>query len=174
MNDQRILITGFMGSGKTTVAREVARQLNCGWVDLDNLITKQERRTPGEIIERQGEEKFREAETEMLRQVLSTSSERVIAAGGGVWTIADNRELIAEHEALAVWLDTPFALCWQRIQGGGDRPLARSRAAAQKLYDARLPIYQTAGVRIVVDDSQTAEDVAKAIIAALSRHRAHS
>jgi shikimate kinase len=163
-----------MGSGKTMVARELAQQLNCEWVDLDDLITKQEGRTPSEIIDQDGEEKFRETETQMLRKVLSADSERVIAAGGGAWTIADNRDLIAKHEALAVWLHAPFDLCWRRIRDGGDRPLARSREAAQKLYDARLPIYQTAGVRIVVNDSQTAEDVAKEILAAVLRHQAHS
>jgi shikimate kinase len=174
MNGQRILITGFMGSGKTTVARELSRQLNCEWADLDDLITKQEGQTPGEIIDQDGELKFRERETQALAKVLGTGSEQVIAAGGGAWTIADNRELITKHEALAVWLDAPFALCWRRIQSGGERPLARSRESAQQLYDARKPIYKTAAVRVVVDDRQTAEDVAKEIIAAVLRQQAHS
>jgi shikimate kinase len=163
MTVQPIIIVGFMGSGKTTVAHELARQLNGQAIDLDELITKRERRSPREIIEQDGEEGFREIETRMLREVLDEGAARVIAAGGGAWTIAVNRKLLTEHSAFVVWLDAPFELCWKRINGGEARPLARSHEMAQKLYDERGPIYELADARIKIHENESAEDIAKKV-----------
>jgi shikimate kinase len=152
---------GFMGSGKTTVAYQLARKLNCRAIDLDDLITQRESRSPKEIIEQEGEEAFRTIETEILREVLQDASVRVLAVGGGAWTIAENRRIIAEQRAFTVWLDAPFELCWQRIEAGREpRPLAPSREVAQKLYTARLPVYSLADSRIPVSESESAAETA--------------
>ena len=85
----QIIIIGFMGTGKTTVALELARKLNCRAIDLDDLIAiTREGRSPKEIIEQDGESRFREIETEALREVLQDETARVVAVGGGAWTIA--------------------------------------------------------------------------------------
>jgi shikimate kinase len=174
MNDQRIIIIGFMGCGKTTVAGELARQLECSWADLDDAISKREGRTPGEIIEQNGEPAFRAIETDTLREFLDSKSERIIAAGGGAWIMEGNRRLISQYRAVTVWLDVPFTICWDRIKAAGSpRPLAASREAAKELYDARRPVYQTADVRVVVDESSTAESIAEEIIAAVLRQEPH-
>jgi shikimate kinase len=159
--DQQIVIIGFMGTGKTTVARELGRKLNCPAVDLDELIRRRESRSPGEIIARNGEKEFRTVETKLLREVLGEESSSIIAVGGGAWTIADNRQLIAESGAVTAWLDAPFELCWRRIEAGGElRPLAPSRALAEKLYVERRPIYELADVRIPVSDGESAAVIA--------------
>ena len=158
-----------MGTGKTTVARELGRKLNCLAVDLDELITRREGRSPNEIIEQDGEEKFRELETQMLCEVLGAGP-RVIAVGGGAWTIAANRQVIAEHEAITVWLDAPFELCWKRIEAGAEvRPLARSRELAERLYSERRPVYELAATRVVVSENENAEEIATTIIHSLSK-----
>ncbi|MEP6569767.1 MAG: shikimate kinase [Acidobacteriota bacterium] len=165
---QQIVIIGFMGTGKTTVAQELGRRLNCASVDLDELITKGEGRSPGEIIDHDGESRFRELETQHLREVLENESARVIAVGGGAWTIAVNRRLIADHKAISVWLDAPFELCWQRIEAGGEvRPLARSRDLAERLYAARQPFYELADARIIVSETESAEEIAIKVTKAL-------
>jgi shikimate kinase len=161
MNNQQIVIMGFMGTGKTTVAHGLARQLNCQAADLDDLITQRETRGPKEIIEQDGEEAFRRIESQALHEVLTETSARVLAVGGGAWTIAENRKTITEHGAFTVWLDAPFELCWQRIEAGREaRPLARSREMAQTLYEARRPVYALADARIPVAENESAEEIA--------------
>lgn len=149
MKDRRIVILGFMGCGKTTVADALARQLDCEVIDLDSFITGREGRSPAEIIEQDGESVFREIETRALQEVLEKNAARVIALGGGAWTVRANRALVAKRICLSVWLDVPFELCWERIAASGTmRPLARDQESARALYDSRRPIYALAQIKI--------------------------
>ena len=163
---ERIVIVGFMGCGKTTVARALAERLNCEMIDLDSFITEGEGQSPAEIIQTKSESEFREVETRALRDVLEENKARVIALGGGAWTIEANRELVNKHGCLSVWLDAPFELCWQRIKSGGNeaRPLAPDRETARKLYDDRRASYELASRRIGVGEADTAEIVANRIL----------
>ena len=165
-----IIITGFMGAGKTSVAAALARKLDCPMIDLDSLISERAGRTAQAIIEDDGEEHFRRIESAALGDVLEKSAARVIALGGGTWTIFANRSLIKQHNGLTIWLDAPFELCWQRIENGNDvRPLARDLTSARALYDARRPIYQMAALRVEVDEGKSTELIAAEIVDALSQ-----
>ena len=171
----QIIIIGFMGTGKTTVARELGLRLNCLVVDLDELITNNEGRSPKEIIEQDGENRFREIETQMLGEVLLAGAARVVAVGGGAWTIARNRKTIADHGAFTVWLDAPFELCWKRIEAGRQpRPLARSRELAEKLYRERHGSYELADARIAVAENDRAKEIAARIVRELARQNPRS
>ena len=172
MTNRQIIIVGFMGCGKTTVACSVGRKLNCAVIDLDDFITSSEGRSPAEIIEKEGENSFREIETRMLAEVLTQNSAIVIAAGGGVWTVGENRRLIAKHEALTIWLDAPFELCWNRIQLKRERrPLAPSMEVAERLYREREPIYELAEMRIPVAEMDSAEEIAIRVVEGLATNR---
>src|ERR1051326_5657634 len=103
--NRRIVILGFMGCGKTTVAAELARQLECDFKDLDSVVTQREGRSPAEIIRDNGESAFRQVETQALNEVLTDTNARVIALGGGTWTVPANRTLIALHDCPTVCLD---------------------------------------------------------------------
>jgi shikimate kinase len=163
-----IVIAGFMGAGKTAVASALARRLDCSMIDLDDFISEREGRTPQMIIEEEGEARFREIESAALRAALQMPEVRVIALGGGAWTIPANRALINEYTNRTVWLDAPFELCWGRIETGIEaRPLARERKIARELYDGRRSLYRQAGLRLEVDESISARAIAKAIIVAL-------
>lgn len=154
-----------MACGKTTVANEVARQLNCHCVDLDSFITERERRSPAEIIPTDGEEAFRELETLALRDVLQDKDAQVIALGGGTWNTPANRTLIALYDCETVWLDAPFDLCWKRIQSGETvRPLAPDRDTARNRFETRRKDYQLAEKCISVDGDLSATDVAREIL----------
>lgn len=175
MNNQQIVIMGFMGTGKTTVAYGLARKLNCRAIDLDDLIAQRETRGPKEIIEQDGEEAFRRIETKMLHEVLMEATALVLAVGGGAWTIAENRKMITEQGACTVWLDAPFELCWKRIEAGREaRPLARSREMAQTLYAARRPIYALADVRIPVYENESVEEIVTKVAGTVLRQNANS
>jgi shikimate kinase len=97
---QRIIITGFMAAGKTTVAKALARHLSCQMIDLDRIITEREQRDIPALIRDEGEARFRQAETLALRVVLKNKMWRVIALGGGAWTLESNRALITEHNCV--------------------------------------------------------------------------
>jgi len=162
---RRIVIIGFMGCGKTTVAKELARQLDCSVVDLDSFINELHGRPPAEIIQQDGEDSFREIETLALRDVLQDKHARVIALGGGTWTVPANRTLIALHDCLSVWLDAPFELCWKRINAGQTvRPLAPDRETASARYESRRADYATAEKPIAVDEFDPAEALAAEIL----------
>ncbi len=167
----RIVITGFMGAGKTTVACALAAHLDCQMLDLDDFITARTGRTPQEIIDEEGEPRFREIETAALRQALEQTSARVIALGGGAWTIADNRALITQHNCLSVWLDAPFDLCWRRIAitNAAARPLARNRESTQLLYEERRQFYQLASVHVEMQGTSGVADVVAEIVELVKR-----
>ncbi len=163
-----IFLVGFMASGKTTVGAALASKLGRRFVDLDPLIVAKAGCSIAELIAREGEERFRQLETETLREVAANET-AIIAPGGGAITRGENRELMNQF-GLTVWLDAPFELCWQRIkQDAVVRPLAATEDAARQRYEQRLPIYQQAAVRIGTTESQTPDDIAEAILSALSQ-----
>ncbi len=172
--DGRVVITGFMGAGKTTVGRELARLLGVGFVDLDDALAGDEGRGARELIDVEGEEYFRAAETRALRRVLEEGAARVIATGGGAWTLERNRALVREHGCLSVWLDAPYDLCRRRIERQGDtseRPFARDPARARELYERRLAAYRLADVRFGVTPASGVEELAAGIAASLAGAR---
>jgi shikimate kinase len=166
--DRRIVITGFMCAGKTTLAKALAERLNCRMIDLDYLITERERRTVPDLLSEGGEERFRESEARALRVVLEMKRARVIALGGGAWMRAENRALINANDCFTIWLDAPFELCWRRITvSEEERPLARDRETAERLYRERRPVYQLAAQRISATEEKSPEDLVAELMAAL-------
>lgn len=155
-----IVITGFMGCGKTEVARALANRFDLALVDLDHKIFEREGRTPAQLIVDEGEAAFRAIETKTLRELLLNRAAGLIALGGGAWITGENRELITQHGGLTVWLDAPFELCWQRIETSlQDRPLGRTREQAEQLYGARRPVYQLADVHVAVQAHEPLENI---------------
>lgn len=173
MDKAAIFLVGFMACGKTTVGPALAARLGRRFVDIDPLIVAQVGCSIAELITREGEERFRQIETETLRRTAQTSA-LVIAPGGGVITREENRALMAAA-GLTLWLDAPFELCWQRIvqesgePGGNARPLAPNQIAASQRYAQRLPLYQQAAIRIAISEGQTPDEIADAIVTQIPR-----
>ncbi len=158
----QIFLVGFMASGKSTVGPLLAAMLNRQFIDLDNLIVAKVNCTIAELIAREGEERFRQIETETLREAAQGET-AVIAPGGGAITRLDNRVLMSRH-GTTIWLDAPFELCWQRIQQDGSvRPLAPNEAAAREHYEKRLSFYRQSSTRVTTDDSQSPLEIAEII-----------
>lgn len=166
---RRIILTGFMGAGKTTLARALGVRLGWNWLDLDDLITQRTGRSVPALIKEAGESYFREAETAALQSVLTddtATAARILALGGGAWTLERNRMLVQQHNGLSVWLDAPFALCWQRITADGttSRPLAQDLAATKNLYESRRKFYAQSELRLTIAPAQTAAELADIVI----------
>jgi|SRR5262249_6056413 len=163
-----IFLLGFMASGKSTVGPMLAARLDRRFIDLDRVIEAQVGCAIVELIAREGEERFRQIETETLREAASRGG-AVIAPGGGAITRAENRELM-RRLGVTVWLDAPFALCWRRIQkDGATRPLAPDETSARTRYELRLPLYRQATIHIPINPSQTPEDISETILEQLRK-----
>ncbi|QQR75816.1 MAG: shikimate kinase [Holophagales bacterium] len=156
----RVYLTGFMGSGKTSVGESLARNLGMPFVDLDRAIEIAAGATVREIFERQGETEFRRMEREALAGTLALE-DAVIATGGGTLTFAENAELVA-GAGLSVWLNVPFAVIVSRlgVDGRPDRPLFRDETQAFALYRERLAAYQRADIRLDIGADEQVDEVA--------------
>jgi len=158
-----VVLTGFMGAGKTTVGEALARALALPFVDLDREIEAESGRSVREIFAESGEPEFRRLERRRLELALA-AGDRVIAAGGGTLVEPANLEL-ARARGVVVWLNPPFATLMARIGPLGklDRPLFRDETAAFDLYRSRLDAYRRADLRIDVDAREEPDEVAARI-----------
>ena len=153
-----VCLTGFMGSGKSTVGRLLASQLAWHFIDLDAEIEQHTGLQISQIFEQKGELVFRDIEHKCLARALGWASEQdarvVLALGGGTFTQPRNADLIRnfgspQRSGVAmIWLDCPMEGLLQRCVLMGDRPLFRDEASFRKLYQERLPYYQQADYRI--------------------------
>lgn len=149
--EKRVALTGFMGVGKSSVARHLASILKCERIDLDAYIEKNTGRTIADIFTSDGEPAYREIETQNLIRVLNETSARIISLGGGTWTLERNRGLITEKGIISVWLESSFDHCWANIsKSRKERPLAKNKEAARALFDTRKSVYCLADWHFIV------------------------
>jgi shikimate kinase len=154
-----IFVVGFMGAGKSTVGRALARRLGWTYVDLDEEIEAVERAAISDIFSQRGEDEFRRIETEALRRRLESVEPAVLALGGGAFTIPANRNLL-RGRGVTIWLDCPFDTVQRRVAQSTHRPLARDPVAFAALYNTRRESYRQADIRIPIesDDPETTVD----------------
>jgi shikimate kinase len=142
----KLYLVGFMGAGKSTVARALGARLRWRVEDVDLRIEARERRSIATIFAQSGEAYFRQAERQVLSELLP-QREIIVATGGGTFVEPDSRALMLADGAVA-WLDVPFTRLLQRIPADGRRPLASDRAKMEQLYARRQLAYAEAHVRI--------------------------
>lgn len=147
-----IAIVGFMGSGKTTIGRLLARCLKLDFFDTDRAVEEHFGLTIAEIFERRGEQAFRAAERETIASHLA-GPPRILSLGGGAFADPQTRGLL-KSKATTVWLDPPFALILERVSRSDKRPLARNKSPDElrRLWDERRKHYSEAQIRIISDD----------------------
>lgn len=163
-----LYLVGFMGSGKSVVARQVAQELSWEFTDIDSLVENKEGRSIGEIFATSGEKPFRKAERQALRS-LSGGSRIVVATGGGLFMGVAERMLM-KQTGVSLWLDPPLDVIRERLGEGHGRPLwnGEDPIAMRALYEKRRATYALADFR--VDPSRgTPEEIAKEVLDRLAR-----
>ena len=163
-----ITLTGFMGSGKTTVGKVLADFLGCPFLDLDDLVVKKAGKSIPEIFEQDGEPAFRELEARLLRQTVAKYAEStaVLALGGGA-ILAPASAALLRDKTVCIYLRATIDTLLARLEGEtAGRPLADASLAAR--LAAREPLYEeTAHVTIDTDGLSPDEVADEIIISAL-------
>ena len=154
-----LVLIGMSGSGKTVLGRRTARKLGKTFVDTDEEIVKRIGMPIADFFAKEGEAVFREIETEVLHE-LSAQNNLVISTGGGIVKNPLNVDLLKRNGRI-IWLKRDA----ERLQSGHGRPLAPDKAATQKLYEERLPLY-TAAAEAIAENNGTAEEGLDAILKA--------
>ncbi len=162
-----IALTGFMGSGKSSVGQALALLLGWSFVDLDCEIERVQGRRIREIFVGEGEGEFRKIEAAFLASVLASAPRpMVLATGGGTYVQVENADLLRAEGAVVVFLqaapETMLLRCCDDEQGV--RPLAADPEAFVRLYGQRLVVYRTADIT-VDSDNMSADEVASVIVA---------
>ena len=156
-----VAIVGYMGCGKGTVGRMLARSLGWGFVDLDHEISRAAGRTIPEIFERCGEAGFRDMEHQALLAALDGSPERVVACGGGIVERPENRERLARVPT--VFLREDIGVLFGRTRDAR-RPLrGADREEFERRYERRLPFYEQVADLEVAVRGRSPQAVAKEI-----------
>jgi shikimate kinase len=164
MLDRPLILTGFMGSGKSSVGRVLAERLGCRFVDLDAEIVATAGRPINDIFAQDGEQSFRNTESACLEQVLDGGIS-VVATGGGV-VVADENRSSMRSQGIVVNLVVSLPQVLKRLHGAADRPLFAGSNAANSvklLMDDREQFYADADIRIDTD-GKSVEDVAAEIL----------
>ena len=158
-----VVLVGFMGAGKSSVGRILAKRLGRCFVETDEMITATEGRPIPEIFVERGEAHFRALEDEAVR-LLALKRGDVIATGGGL-PCRDGLPEALRAIGTVVWLSGEFAALYERALRGGDRPMlhGRTREQAEALYESRKPFYAKADVTVdttTLNPDQVAAQVA--------------
>jgi shikimate kinase len=141
-----------MGTGKSTVARLLARQIGWHHVDLDKEIIETTGSSIPAIFAGMGEPGFRKIEQEQLARILGEAVEhnkpRILSLGGGTTAQQQNVALLRQSGAVLVWLHCPIDELFKRCVRITNRPLFRDEASFRKLYEERVPSYEIADHRV--------------------------
>jgi shikimate kinase len=172
---RRIVLTGFMGAGKSTIGRELATQLGWAFLDLDHHLEQRAGATIPALFELHGEPKFRRLESAALVSTLHLAN-TVIALGGGTPEIHTNRLLIEQAPGtLTIFLDAPFPVLFDRCvlqaltPGTTDRPVLKNPVLAEDRFRLRLPHYRRLARITQPTENQTPAQTVAALLERLPR-----
>jgi len=172
MPENVLILTGFMGSGKSSVGKIVADRIGCRFIDLDAEIVAVAGCSINDIFAGESEQGFRIRESSQLEKALSTGERCVVATGGGVVIASANRTLM-HRWGTVINLKVTLGQVMARLKGNSDRPLLAGEDAAKRaeaLMSEREQFYADADIRIDTD-GKSVEDVAAEILCRLKGFR---
>jgi len=172
MNGNVILI-GFMGCGKSSIGRRLSSHLGYRFLDSDDLIVEKAGRSISDLFATEGEEAFRNRETEIL-QSLAPASGIVLATGGGAVLRPENRDIL-RRLGRVLWLHSDPDTLYERVTRSRKRPLLNvenPRTTFNALLEARLPVYAEAADLSVDATGLSHEQTVEMILAELGKNQA--
>ncbi len=161
---KNIVLTGFMGTGKTAVGRELARMLDMKLIDIDTEIELSQKMTINDIFKNYGEGQFRDIETEMIRKI-SEEKNIIISTGGGAVLKQENMDILRKNGIIFCLNAAPETIL-ERTGRSDDRPLLKVEdpmIKIKELLNYRKPFYEKAGAMLYTD-GRTPLQVAEEII----------
>lgn len=164
---KNIILIGFMGSGKSSIGRELSQLLGYPVIDTDILIEERAGKPIPSIFEEQGEEGFRQLESEVLHDFENQQpTRRIIATGGGIIGRKENRDAL-HRMGFVVWLVVSAAEILRRTGRSRDRPLLNTddpEGTISRLLEQRLPLYRETAHQEIETDNLTFPEIATGII----------
>jgi shikimate kinase len=162
---QKVILIGYMGVGKTTIARFLAQKMNWKWVDLDKIIEEKMNLSIKELFQQKGEIYFRKIEYEVFKELVENNEKLIISTGGGTPCYANNHLLLNDDEVVSIYLQASIAVIFDRLkEAKSERPLVVNQNdenlkafIAKNLFD-RSFFYNQATFKICVD-AKTPEEI---------------
>jgi shikimate kinase len=157
-----VFFVGFMGAGKTSIARRLARVCHVASVDVDTYIERRAGKTISEIFAEEGEPAFRALETQALKDLVALPDPLLISCGGGVVVTPENREIL-KTAGFTIYLEVDADEAASRISDLSTRPLFSDIEAARKRCADRAPLYEEVAAARVSTFGKTVYELAQTI-----------
>lgn len=164
--NHNIILIGYMGSGKSTVAKELYTKTGMEVIDTDAWIVKEQGRSINEIFRTEGEESFRRLETELLKMLSESTSSYILSTGGGMPVREENRTIL-KSLGTVFFLKADTDTILERVKGDTRRPLLQGtdqRARIAGMLKERTPIYELTAHHRIETDGKTIEEVVGEIL----------
>lgn len=171
---RKIILLGYMGCGKSTVARTLSRIVNIPFVDLDKFIENKAGMSINSIFEKRGEIYFRKLEHNALVELLSKEEPLIIGLGGGTPCYANNHELLKGEHVNSIYLRASIDTLFKRLSANKDkRPLIANKSAEEMREFIAIHLFERSyfynqAKQIVIVDGKTIDQVAMEIASTLA------
>lgn len=165
MRKENIILTGFMGCGKSSVGFKLSYYLRRTLLDTDKWIEKKQGMSISEIFDRCGESAFRQMETDCLKELLQTEDHQIIATGGGLPIREENHKLLKQLGCVYYLKVTPEVV-YERLKGDTTRPLLQGDNPMEKiesLLKVREPVYEQCADYVIEVSGKTFEEILEEI-----------
>ena len=166
--DRNIFLIGFMGAGKSTIARSLQRSLNFPLVEMDERIVREQGMSINEIFEKYGEDHFRDIESQLILD-LGNTEPVIVSCGGGVVIRQENSQYM-KKSGKVVFLTAKPETIFERVRYSKERPILNGNMNVEFIADLmakRLPLYEAAADVMIHTDGKTVAQIAEEIIEAV-------
>ena len=167
-NIQNIFLIGFMGAGKSSIAKELSKKLQMNSVEMDQRIVQEQGMSINEIFEKYGEDHFRDIESQLILD-LGNTEPVIVSCGGGVVIRQENSQYM-KKSGKVVFLTAKPETIFERVRYSKERPILNGNMNVEFIADLmakRLPLYEAAADVMIHTDGKTVAQIAEEIIEAV-------